>query len=131
MAVVTLHYSLCIAYFDMKSASVPRLSYQVVYCFALPVYWVCWPNITVQDRKLFPINLSVVHLSGTGAESIFMGVIRSFTLKNDGLVKLWMLPSGMVLCCDEHLMDCFGINPKDLAGSSLGTVLKDQGAFDK
>eukprot|EP00775_Hariotina_reticulata_P009651 gene9651-9811_t len=84
-----------------------------------------------RDRKLFPINLSVVHLSGTGADSIFMGVVRAFTMKSDGLVKLWTLPTGTVLCCDEHLMDCFGVNPRDVVGSSLGTLIKDPGTFEK
>ncbi len=44
-----------------------------------------WPP---QDRSVFPITLCVTKLSGTGQDSIFMGIMREALHTDPSLVKV-------------------------------------------
>jgi hypothetical protein len=46
-----------------------------------------------KDRFVFPLHLSVSKASGSGAEAIFMGVLRPLPDEAD-TVKVWIMPQG-------------------------------------
>jgi hypothetical protein len=77
---------------------------------------------------MFPITLSVVRLSGVGADSLFMGVIRpavSSALASNHVVNFHIAADGIVLCPDKSCMDAFGIQPVDVIGRSFSNLTTD------
>lgn len=46
------------------------------------------------------MDLCVTKLSGVGADCIFLGLIRPVTTSATN-VRIWVSPSGHVLCCDQ------------------------------
>ena len=80
-----------------------------------------------QDRSVFPINLVVVRLSGTGSEAIYMGAIKFAVTEDPNVVKLWTTTTGIIMCADQKFSDWFGVTPTDMLGrsfTSLGTEIE-------
>ena len=80
-----------------------------------------------QDRTVFPITLVVTKISGSGGDSVFLGVLRTTNTDDANRVKVWATPSGQILCADQRFSDWFGVTPADLVGkpfSSLGTDIE-------
>lgn len=50
------------------------------------------------------INRLYSKVSGVGADSIFMGVMRRYDVEA-GLIRVWVMPSGAVVCVDERFTD--------------------------
>ena len=66
-------------------------------------------------------------ISGSGADSVFLGVLRTTNNDDANLVKVWATPSGQILCADQRFSDWFGVTPTDMVGkafSSLGTDIE-------
>ena len=85
------------------------------------------PTKQTQDRTVFPITLVVTKISGSGGDSVFLGVLRTTNNDDANIVKLWATPSGQILCADQRFSDWFGVTPADLVGkpfSSLGTDIE-------
>lgn len=53
-----------------------------------------------KEHYVFPVTLGVTRVSGTGAEAMFMGVMRP-ALEDAGAVKAWIMPG-------EHHISIFG-----------------------
>lgn len=84
-----------------------------------------------QDHTVFPVSLTVVRISGLGLDSIYMGIMKAYTAKDDGIVKVWALPNGTTLCCDQNFKDAFGIGPDAVLGRSLGSLTTNPEEFDQ
>jgi hypothetical protein len=74
---------------------------------------------------MFPISLCATHISGTGADSMFLGVVRpSPPPNNEGrhVVRFWSNPAGNVLCVDRNVADSFGHEAPELVGTSFSSL---------
>ena len=80
----------------------------------------------LQNHTLFPIELQALRLSGTGNDSVFMGVVHKPEIKDTSAVKIWMTATGIVLCADELFTDAFGMEPATLVGQSFSSLGTDQ-----
>jgi len=49
-------------------------------------------------------HLVCAQVSGVGADSIFMGVMRRYDVE-PGVIRVWVMPSGAVVCVDERFTD--------------------------
>jgi hypothetical protein len=78
-----------------------------------------------------PVSLTVTRISGIGLDSIYMGIMRAFNIKDDGNVKVWALPNGIAMCCDDHFRDCFGITSSSVLGRKISSYSTEQEAFDR
>ncbi|KAG2497025.1 hypothetical protein HYH03_005028 [Edaphochlamys debaryana] len=76
-------------------------------------------------RYVFPIVLAVSKLSGQGADSQFLGVIRASEAPTKA-VRVWVLPNGVTVCADEHFEDVFGICPADCIGRPFKDLVTQQ-----
>lgn len=56
----------------------------------------CWWQVVAlhKEHYVFPISLAVTRVSGSGAEAVFMGVIKP-AVEDPDAVKAWIMP-GMV-----------------------------------
>jgi len=84
-----------------------------------------------QSGSLLPVSLTVTRISGIGLDSIYMGVLRAYNIKDDGNVKVWALPNGIAMCCDDHFRDCFGITSGHVLGRNILDFSTNQEAFDR
>jgi hypothetical protein len=84
-----------------------------------------------QDHALFPVELLVIKLSGTGQDSVFMGVIHKPEVTDTTAVKVWMTMTGVVLCADELFNDAFGMEPATLVGRSFTSLGTDMEAIQR
>eukprot|EP00775_Hariotina_reticulata_P001355 gene1355-1696_t len=84
-----------------------------------------------KDRSIVPCSLTVTRISGIGLDSIYMGIMRAFNIKEDGLVKIWALPNGTMMCTNDQIRDCFGINSRDVLGRNISILSTEQDAFEK
>jgi hypothetical protein len=64
---------------------------------------------TLQDRSVFPILLAVQKLSGVGADSIFMGVIRNRVDDDPSVVKVRLLLLPLLLAGFSFEVECVGL----------------------
>ncbi|KAG2497033.1 hypothetical protein HYH03_005036 [Edaphochlamys debaryana] len=76
-------------------------------------------------RYVFPIVLAVSKLSGQGADSQFLGVIRASEASTKA-VRVWVMPNGVTLCVDEQFEDMFGISPADCIGRPFKDLVTQQ-----
>jgi hypothetical protein len=82
----------------------------------------------LQNLVTFPIELFVTKLSGSGQDSIFLGVVRKHATKPEGnqtmsAVRVFTTPTGTILCADEQFYNTFGLDSQSLVGrpfTSLG-----------
>jgi hypothetical protein len=77
-----------------------------------------------KDRYVFPVNATVTKVSGSGADAIFMGVLKP-SPDDSGVVKAWVMPGGMVLCVDQRFTDWLGKVPTDCCGKPLASLAVD------
>ncbi|KAG2497028.1 hypothetical protein HYH03_005031 [Edaphochlamys debaryana] len=76
-------------------------------------------------RYVFPIVLAVSKLSGQGADSQFLGVIRASEASTKA-VRVWVMFNGVTLCVDEQFEDVFGICPADCIGRPFKDLVTQQ-----
>lgn len=77
-----------------------------------------------KDRFVFPVRIAVTRVSGSGADSIFMGVIKPLEQDPD-TIKAWILPTGNILCVDLRFTDWLGIAPADCVGKHMSSLVSD------
>ncbi|PNW74156.1 hypothetical protein CHLRE_13g587550v5 [Chlamydomonas reinhardtii] len=75
-----------------------------------------------KERYVFPMQLCVTKMSGTGSDSVFLGVVRPLgsNLLN---VRAWVAPNGVFLCGDNNFASMCGATENELVGRSLSTLL--------
>ena len=83
-----------------------------------------------KDRSVFPMTLVVTKISGSGADSVFLGVMRTTNNDDANLVKVWATPGGQILCADQRFSDWFGVTPADLVGTPFSALGADIEALD-
>lgn len=66
----------------------------------------------VQDRSLFPIDLVVTKLSGTGSDAVFLGILRVAADEDTQLVSI-------------HARRCVNVRLKQRRGTSEHNLLAD------
>ncbi|KAG2432252.1 hypothetical protein HXX76_009170 [Chlamydomonas incerta] len=77
-----------------------------------------------KERYVFPISLCVTKMSGTGSDSVFLGVMR--LLPPSSLrVRAWVAPNGAFLCGDQQFASMCGLAEKDLVGCTLSSLVAD------
>jgi len=91
----------------------------------------CQLAIYLQDRSILPCSLTVARISGVGLDSIYMGIMRPFNIKEDGTVKIWALPNGTMMCTNDQMRDCFGLNSKDVLGRNISVLSTEQEVFER
>ncbi|KAI8467685.1 MAG: hypothetical protein J3K34DRAFT_523567 [Monoraphidium minutum] len=85
-----------------------------------------------KNHTIFPVDLTVVKLSGTGQDSVFMGVLHCAEESDPSVVRLWVTPgSGIILCADERFADNFGVSHADVAGRPFSTLGPDMEALNR
>lgn len=50
-----------------------------------------------KDHYVFPLTIAVTKASGSGADAVFMGVLRPLDDQPD-TVKAWLMPAGVLVC---------------------------------
>jgi hypothetical protein len=60
-----------------------------------------------KQKYVFPIRLLVTKASGTGEDSVFMGVLRAVE-SDEAVIRAWLLPNGTILCVDQNFIDYAG-----------------------
>lgn len=79
-----------------------------------------------QDRFVFPLNLGVIKLSGSGNDTLFLGVARPVD-EDKRVIKVWLTMAGNILCIEKHFEDWFGKEGLAQVGeafASLGTDME-------
>ncbi|PNW79070.1 hypothetical protein CHLRE_09g399663v5 [Chlamydomonas reinhardtii] len=71
-----------------------------------------------KDRFVFPLSLCVTKMSGTGTDSVFLGVARPMA-SNSLNVRAWIAPNGVFLCGDTQFASMCGIAESELVGCTL------------
>lgn len=90
------------------------------------------PGVCLQDRSIFPLSLFIQRLSGVGADTIFMGIMRpTHTQVDINVVRLWVTPAGIVLCTSDKFRDWFGMPSTDVVGTTVNSLCTDAEAFDR
>lgn len=82
-------------------------------------------------RAVLPVSLQVVKLSGSGQDSVFMGLVRPVGGGDQSRVRLWVSPMGTVLCAEEHFGDMFGVAAAELVGRPFSSLGVDPVALDR
>jgi len=77
-----------------------------------------------KDRYVFPTKLLVTKVSGTGADSVFMGVMRQVADDPD-VVKVLAMPQGIVMCVDARYKDWFGKGSDECTGKPLLSLVEE------
>lgn len=75
-------------------------------------------------KHVFPVRIFVTKASGTGADSTFMGILKSVEA-DKSVIRAWLLPSGTILCVDQNFIDYAGYATKDLLGKAFSTLASD------
>lgn len=77
---------------------------------------------------MIPISLWVTRLSGIGAETLFIGVVRRVppdTGSEGRVVRFWTAPTGVMLCADDNATDAFGLEPAELVGQPFSGLCEN------
>ncbi|KAG2443480.1 hypothetical protein HXX76_001833 [Chlamydomonas incerta] len=74
-----------------------------------------------KERYVFPMQLCVTRMSGTGSDSVFLGVARPM-VANSLNVRAWVSPNGTFLCGDQMFASMCGIGEGELVGRSLASL---------
>ncbi len=82
-----------------------------------------------KNRFVIPISLAVTRVSGSGQDSIFMGVMRPAKV-DPGTVKVWMMPNGVMLCVDQAFLDYAGWGASEMVGRPLNILGADPELLD-
>eukprot|EP00983_Pelagomonas_calceolata_P032257 1012150-Pelagomonas_calceolata.AAC.13 len=118
----------------IKSVVVAHLAQSII---VAPECW--WSGICgsaappSKAHRDFPNACTTTELccvSGVGADSIFMGVLRRYQVE-PGIIRVWVMPSGAVVSVDDRFMDSFGKSYQDVAGRPLQTLTVDADAVIK
>jgi hypothetical protein len=73
----------------------------------------------LQDRYMVPATLFAAHLSGNGADSVFVALLRAHT-PDPGSVEIWCAPStGVVMVTDIRLADFLGYTVQEVTGQPV------------
>ncbi|GFR42352.1 hypothetical protein Agub_g3047, partial [Astrephomene gubernaculifera] len=80
-----------------------------------------------KDHHVFPIALCVTKLSGTGADSIFLGVVRPLSPSPYNM-RAWLAPNGTFLCSDQLFASMVGLTEGELVGRSLPSLVPPESA---
>ncbi|GFR48517.1 hypothetical protein Agub_g10412 [Astrephomene gubernaculifera] len=83
-----------------------------------------------KDRFVFPLKIAVTKVSGTGADSLFMGVLKPAD-DDTSTVHAWMMTQGTILCVDQRFSDWFGRTPSELVGRPFNTLATEQDVLIK
>ncbi|KAG2493479.1 hypothetical protein HYH03_008295 [Edaphochlamys debaryana] len=83
-----------------------------------------------KDRFVFPLKIAVTKVSGTGADSLFMGVLKPAE-DDPNTVRCWMMTQGTILCVDQRFSDWFGRGPNELVGRPFNTIATEQDVLIK
>ncbi|GLI64845.1 hypothetical protein VaNZ11_008226 [Volvox africanus] len=83
-----------------------------------------------KDRFVFPLKIAVTKVSGTGADSLFMGVLKSAE-DDPSTVHAWMMTQGTILCVDQRFSDWFGRSPNEVVGRPFNTLATEQDVLIK
>ncbi|KAG2443224.1 hypothetical protein HYH02_009297 [Chlamydomonas schloesseri] len=75
-----------------------------------------------KERYVFPMQLCVTKMSGTGSDSVFLGVARPLA-SNLLNVRAWVAPNGVFLCGDNMFASMCGVAENELVGRSLAALL--------
>ncbi|GBF95600.1 hypothetical protein Rsub_08582 [Raphidocelis subcapitata] len=82
-------------------------------------------------RAILPVQTSVAHLSGAGADAVFVGVMRTAQPTSDKVVRIWVTPgSRVILCADAHAGDHLGFDPGQMVGLPFARLGPDMNALD-
>ncbi|GFR46147.1 hypothetical protein Agub_g7673, partial [Astrephomene gubernaculifera] len=73
-------------------------------------------------RYVFPVSLGVTKLSGIGADSVFLGVIRPQS-SSLAILRVWLSPNGVILCADQQFSSAVGYVEGDLVGHTLSSLV--------
>ncbi|KAG2449446.1 hypothetical protein HYH02_005593 [Chlamydomonas schloesseri] len=76
-------------------------------------------------RHVFPIKLAVSKLSGQGADSQFLGVIRLVEV-NTKVVRAYVMHNGITLCVEDRFEDIFGVSPAECIGRPFKDLVVEQ-----
>ncbi|KAG2450421.1 hypothetical protein HYH02_004923 [Chlamydomonas schloesseri] len=71
-----------------------------------------------KERYVMPMSLCVTKMSGTGTDSVFLGVVRPMA-SNTRNVRVWVAPSGVVLCGDQQFASMIGVTEGEVVGRTL------------
>lgn len=83
---------------------------------------------------MFPISLCAMHLTGVGADQLFIGVVRQSTAGQpgqDSVIRFFTSASGVILCADSNAADAFGVAATDLVGRSFSSLCHDVEGVNK
>ncbi|KAG2441028.1 hypothetical protein HXX76_003881 [Chlamydomonas incerta] len=71
-----------------------------------------------KERYVMPMSLCVTKMSGTGTDSVFLGVVRPMP-SNTRNVRCWVAPSGVILCGDQQFASMIGVTEGEVVGRTL------------
>ncbi|KXZ42959.1 hypothetical protein GPECTOR_109g202 [Gonium pectorale] len=74
-----------------------------------------------KDRYVFPVSLCVTKLSGVGADSVFLGLLRPLP-PNCNEMRAWLAPNGVFLCADQQFASAVGLAEGELMSTREGVV---------
>jgi hypothetical protein len=78
------------------------------------------PLTAPQDRYMVPAMLFAAHLSGSGADSVFVALLRPH-LPDPGSVEVWCAPNtGAVMVTDSRVGDFLGYSVQEVSGQPIG-----------
>eukprot|EP00882_Tetradesmus_deserticola_P006573 GHRQ01006917.1.p1 GENE.GHRQ01006917.1~~GHRQ01006917.1.p1 ORF type:complete len:1485 (+),score=562.58 GHRQ01006917.1:723-5177(+) len=83
-----------------------------------------------KERYVFPLVLTVSKLSGSGAESTFMSVLKEAPEVDSNTIRAWLLTSGTMLCADQSFLDYAGWSPRELVGRAFSSLGADSSELD-
>ncbi|WIA28374.1 hypothetical protein OEZ86_010920 [Tetradesmus obliquus] len=83
-----------------------------------------------KDRYVFPVTLTVSKLSGSGAETTFMSVLKEAAEGDTDTIRAWLLISGTMLCADQSFLDYAGWSPGELVGRAFSSLGADSSELD-
>ncbi|KAF5832011.1 hypothetical protein DUNSADRAFT_12252 [Dunaliella salina] len=80
-----------------------------------------------KEKFVFPTELGVTKLSGSGSDSVFLGVLKAMPVSME-TVRVWVAPNGVVLCADQQFSGLMGYPSEALVGTSIFSLLEDPSA---
>jgi hypothetical protein len=90
--------------------------------------------LLLQNRSMFPISLCATHISGTGNDCMFFGVVRPSpppVAEGKPVVRFWTNPAGTVLCVDRNVADNFGHEAPELVGVPFSSLCTDDEGVER
>ncbi|KAG2443203.1 hypothetical protein HYH02_009280 [Chlamydomonas schloesseri] len=75
-----------------------------------------------KERYVFPMQLCVTKMSGTGTDSIFLGVARPM-VPNSLNKRAWIAPNGVFMCGDQQFSSMCGITEGELVGRTIASLV--------